>query len=65
MITKISASTSTRSGNQTTGRQASSVSRSNKTGHLTVFVAWGLIVLALVWGLYESVQLLNSVIPKF
>jgi hypothetical protein len=28
-------------------------------------LAWGLVALALGWGLYESVQLLTGAIPKF
>jgi hypothetical protein len=28
-------------------------------------LAWGLVALALAWGLYESVQLLTGVIPTF
>lgn len=65
MVIKISTSPSYRSGNEATRTQSSSVSRQKNTGHLTIMLAWGLVALALAWGLYESVQLLTGVIPTF
>jgi hypothetical protein len=65
MVIEISKSTSYRSGNEATKAPSSSVTRQNRTGHLTVMLAWGLVALALGWGLYESVQLLTGAIPKF
>jgi hypothetical protein len=64
MNTKVSAITSSRSGNQAT-TTASRISRHDRTGHLTFVLALSAISLALAWGLYESVQLLTGVIPKF
>jgi hypothetical protein len=65
MNTKIATVTSIRSGNQATKTQASPISRQDRTSHLTFILALSAISLALAWGLYESVQLLTGVIPKF
>ena len=65
MNTKVSTLTSVRSGNQAIQADAYTTSRTNRTGYLTLFVGWGLVALAMAWGLYESVQFLTGVIPKF
>jgi hypothetical protein len=66
MITEINTSTSTRSGNRATTTHSSSLSRRNRTGHLTLILSLAVIMLAMAWGLYESVQVLTTgVIPRY
>jgi hypothetical protein len=65
MNTKASTVTSIRSGNQATTTHVSPLSAQDRTRHLTFILALSAISLALAWGLYESVQLLAGVIPKF
>jgi hypothetical protein len=65
MVTKTGTVVSIRTGNEAIAKQLSSVSRRNSKGHFTAALAWGLVGLAFAWGLYESVQLLTGVIPKF
>jgi hypothetical protein len=65
MMMKSSAASSDGLGNRATATQASSRAEGSRAGYITVFAAWGLVLLAVGWGLYESVELLTGVMPKF
>jgi hypothetical protein len=65
MIIEIKAATSPRSGNQATAKQSLSKPTRVATGHLTFILTLASVAVALAWGLYESVQLLTGVVPKF
>jgi hypothetical protein len=65
MIIKMKSATSNLSANPATADQLSSAPRRNVAPHFTVAILGGLVLLALAWGLYESIQFLTGVIPKF
>jgi len=65
MTTKTKTVVFIRTGNDAAATQTSTVSRRNRTGRLRLALPWALVVLALAWGLYESVMLLTGVIPKY
>jgi hypothetical protein len=64
MITRSSTSID-RQGDRATITK-SSVSRQDAPSYVTLVLAMAVIVLALAWGLYESIQVLTTgVIPRF
>jgi hypothetical protein len=65
MIIEFRNPTSDRAVDTATREQLGSISEQGNTGHFTLVLALALVVLALAWGLYESVMLLTGVIPKF
>ncbi len=65
MLTKMKFATSNRSASPAPFDQLSSAPRRNVAAHFRVAILGGLILLSLAWGLYDSIQLLTGVIPKF
>jgi hypothetical protein len=65
MNTNLSTVNSIRSGDRAIPLQESFIPHHDRTRHLTFILALVAISLAQAWGLYESVQLLTGVIPKF
>jgi len=65
MMTKLNTSTAVKSTKSATIYQLPSRPRPTTKGHFTLILPWALVLLALAWGTYESVQLLTGVIPKF